>query len=230
MNKEDYYKLLGKVFRADKKFDKAEGAYTKAIEIKKNFFGAYLALGDLYAAQGQVNEAIKSYNDAVKVNPDIVDPYMQLGSIYEKKGEIDKAKKYYQKVLKINPEFALAANNLAWIYSEHGGDIEEALSLARIAKEKLPDDPGIADTLGWIYYKKGLFHTALPFLEESVGKIENNPIIHYHLGMAYSKSGEKEKAKEHLSASLAINSEYKGAVEAQKTLEVLIQDESSSEE
>ena len=42
--------------------------------------------------------------------------------------------------------------------------------------------------------------------------------------------GEKEKAKEHLSASLAISSEYTGAVEAKKTLELIQQAESEAQE
>ena len=33
-------------------------------------------------------------------------------------------------------------------------DVDAALPLAETAKEALPDDPSVSDTLGWIYYKK----------------------------------------------------------------------------
>ena len=56
--------------------------------------------------------------------------------------------------LEIRKDFAPAANNVAWVLAEHGGNIDEALNWAQVAKEKMPQDPSIMDTLGWIYYKK----------------------------------------------------------------------------
>ena len=49
------------------------------------------------------------------------------------------------KVLALNPRFAPAANNLAWILSEHGGDKDKALTLAQTAKEQAPEDPRVSD-------------------------------------------------------------------------------------
>ena len=79
---------------------------------------------------------------------------MLLGTIYDYKGQHQQANEQYQKALAINPNSALAANNLAWNYVEYGGNLDVALALAQTAKAQLPDIPGIADTLGWIYYKK----------------------------------------------------------------------------
>jgi cellulose synthase operon protein C len=50
----------------------------------------------------------------------------------------------------------VVANQLAYIYLEHGGDVNVALGLAQQAKQKMPDSPNVADTLGWAYYKSGL--------------------------------------------------------------------------
>ena len=43
--------------------------------------------------------------------------------------------------------FAPAANNLAWVLSEHGGDRDRALALAQTAKELAPEDLNLSDTL-----------------------------------------------------------------------------------
>ena len=53
----------------------------------------------------------------------------------------------YEKGLALNPRFATAANNLAWILSEHGGDRDRALALAQTAKEQAPEDPHLSETL-----------------------------------------------------------------------------------
>jgi len=50
-------------------------------------------------------------------------------------------------VLALSPRFAPAANNLAGVLSEHGGDKDKALALAQTAKELVPEDPHVSDTL-----------------------------------------------------------------------------------
>lgn len=79
-----------------------------------------------------------------------------LGIIHDglKEHEQAQAQAHYEAVLKLNPRFAPAANNLAWILVEHGGNLDVALSHAQMAREQQPNDSYIADTLGWIYYKK----------------------------------------------------------------------------
>jgi tetratricopeptide (TPR) repeat protein len=67
--------------------------------------------------------------------------------VYGVQQKYDKAKEYYQKALKINPTFAPAANNLAYLYTEKGGNVDEALNLAQSAKEQFPDDLHISDAL-----------------------------------------------------------------------------------
>jgi Flp pilus assembly protein TadD len=118
----------------------------------------------------------------------------------------------------MNPRFVPAANNLAWLYTEHGGDKEKALQLAQTAKELAPEDPRISDTLGWILYKRGVYQRALALLKESATKLPNNPQVHYHLGMAYAQVGDKENARKAL--ALAVNSPatYQGKDDARKML------------
>ena len=50
----------------------------------------------------------------------------------------------------------VAANNLAWMFAETGENLDMALQLAQAATRRVPEQPEIQDTLGWIYYKKGL--------------------------------------------------------------------------
>jgi uncharacterized protein HemY len=85
-----------------------------------------------------------------------------------------------------------------------------------------PNDPGVADTLGWINYKKRLYPTAVTLLKESNTKLkESNPEVLYHLGMAYHKNGDSMLATETLRKALASDKNFNGRDEAKKTLEEL---------
>ena len=59
------------------------------------------------------------------------------------------------------PDFAPAANNLAWLITvSKEPDLGEALRLAMTAKQQMPNDVHIIDTLGWVHYKRGSFGLA----------------------------------------------------------------------
>ena len=77
-------------------------------------------------------------------------------------------------MLAIDPRSAIAANNLAWIYLDSGENLDIALQLAQTAKAALPNLPQVNDTLGWIFYKKGLFSLAEGPLKLAVER-DNNP-------------------------------------------------------
>jgi Flp pilus assembly protein TadD len=55
-------------------------------------------------------------------------------------------------------------------------------------------------------------------LKEANEKIPNNPVIKYHLGMAYYKNGENELAKNELKKALELDPKFPGAEEAKNTL------------
>jgi len=199
----------------------AETNYKKAIELNPNIAGFYISLGSLYTRQNIADKAVQEYNLAIQKDPNSISAFMGLGIIYDTQKKYDQAKEYYQKALKINPKFAPAANNLAYLYAEKGGNVDEALNLAQSAKEQFPDDPHISDTLGWVYYKKNVFSRAIVYLKEANDKIQNNPMMRYHLGMAYYKNGEKENARRELKKALALDPKFSGSEETKEVLSKL---------
>ena len=105
--------------------------------------------------------------------------------------------------------------------AERGGNIDVALNLAQKAKEQVPDDPHISDTLGWIYYKKNVPGRAVAYLKEAAEKLPNQALVRYHLGMAYHKNGNRDLAKKELAEALKIDPKFQGADEARATLNAL---------
>ena len=143
---------------------------------------------------------------------------MVLGIFYDQKGEKEKAESHYRKALDINNDFAPAANNLAWNLAERGIKIDEAFRLALFAREKTPEDPHAMHTLGWINYLLGHYWKAVVELKNCVSRMPDNPVFHYHLGMAYYKNKQYENAKISFKKAFQIDPNFKGADDAHRLL------------
>ena len=213
--------LLGRVYQAQNDAKLAEAAYKKAIELNPEISGAYLALGQLYASGGKEQEALAQFQDALKVNHKHQMAPMLTGIIYTTRGGMPQAQTYFEKVMEVTPNFAPAANNLAYIYFEFGGDKEKAFQLARKANELAPEDPQIQDTLGWIVYSRGDYQWALRLLNDAATKLSDNPEVLYHLGMTQLKLDQKDKAKESLEKALQLSADFRGHAEAKQSLEAI---------
>ncbi len=212
------YNLKGGLYLARNLAEPAESSFRAAIAASPNFLPPYYGLARLYLMNKDVDKAVEQYQALLEKNPNQTGPHMVLGTLYSNLKRFDLAEKHYRTALSINPDFTPAANNLAYLLSEHGNDLEEALRFAVSAKAKKPDDPFIKDTLGWIYYKMGLFPDAIRELSESVEKLPDNAMVNYHLGMAYYKSGANQTAKMRLERALKLNSKFAYAEQAKKIL------------
>ena len=146
---------------------------------------------------------------------------MILAIIYESQKKYDDAIQHYRKILDSNPGSSIAKNNLAYRLAEKDENLNEALQLAQEAKEKYPNDPGITDTLGWVYYKKGLYDNAINNFLSSAKDLPDNALVHYHLGMAYFKKGETDGAKTALERALELNAKFENADHARQILSTL---------
>ncbi len=164
---------------------------------------------------------MQEYERLLEKNPKAASAHMILGMIAEQGNEIQKAQTHYRKTLDIEPKFSPAANNLAWLMAEHGGNLDEALAFAENARAQLADNPNIADTLGWFYYNKNAYLKAVSLLQEAAEKLPENPVVQYHLGMAQFKNGDRQQGKKSLEAAFQLSPNFPGSEEAKATLEML---------
>lgn len=168
--------------------------------------------------QQAYDQAIAQYETVLKTQPKAAAPYVLLSMLYDYQGKSDKGSEYYQKALQIDPKAVAPANNLAWYYAERGTNLDEALTLARTAKERLPTHPDVTDTLGWVYHKKAEYSRAVNVLQEGVKAHPNNPTLRYHLGIAYYKTEKKDLAKTELQQALKLQANFPGAQAAKDVL------------
>jgi len=198
--------------------DRAERSLLQAIQLDPSSLGAYSHLGQIYIGQKRLDEAAAQFEQMASKQPRPVAPVTMVGIIREMQGRADDAQKAYERVVAVDPRAPVASNNLAWLMAERGGNLDIALQHAQAAKQGLPDQPEVNDTLGWIYLKKGLAALAIPPLHEAVDKAPANPTYHYHLGLAQLKNGDTVHARTSLSQALKLNPSFAGAEDARKAL------------
>jgi Flp pilus assembly protein TadD len=80
--------------------------------------------------------------------------------------------------------------------------------MAQTARRQLPDSPNTADTLGWAFYKKSVYGSAITLFREAVTKQPQNPLFNYHLGLAYAKSHQRALARQQLDRVMRIKPNF----------------------
>ncbi len=192
--------------------EKARALYEKALEEKPDLIGAYYGIAQIDALNGDLEASIQSYEKLLSKNPKHLPSHMMLALSRERQGKYEEAAAAYRKVLEISPTFAPAANNLAWLLAENlNGDLDEALRLAETAKEQLPKEASVTDTLAWVHFRRGSARVALPIIEEALDleKLagedrQPNPEILYHAAAIKAEAGRTEEAKETIIQALKI--------------------------
>jgi len=214
--------FAGRTYAAGGDLAGAEALFRKALERDNTYLSAYGALGTLFASQGRLREARAEFEALAERMPKPVVPLTMIGLLLQAEGDHAGARTKFERVMQIDPQAAVAANNLAWIYADRGGNLDVALQLAQTAQKQLPDVAEINDTLGFIYYKKNLASLAISTLRVSAASEPGNPTYQYHLGLAYAGAGDSERAQQHLKRALSLNASFAGSQDARDRLSSLL--------
>ncbi len=202
--------LKSNVFTAERNQPQAEEELKKAMAIDDGYLPAFSAYASLLAARNQIGEAINEYKKIVEKKPS-ASVFTLIGMLEDARGNASEAEKNYRKALEIEPETPIAANNLAWLITANGGNLDEALQLAQSTVDKNQNVAGYHDTLGWVYHKKGLHAPAVEQLKKAVALDEAearqtnsnvNPAYRLRLGMALASAGDKSSARREVENSL----------------------------
>jgi Flp pilus assembly protein TadD len=213
--------LAGRTNLMTGRFEDAEGMLNRAIEADPSALEAYSTLGQVYLQQRRLEDARKIFEQRAKRESRPVEALTMVGLIYEMQQRTDDARKVFEQVLSLDPNATVAANNLAWIYAENGGNLDVALQLAKVAQAALPDSPETSDTLGWVYLKKEIYDLSISTFRRAVEVAPTNAKFQYHLGLAYARSGDKNRAKTTLQTALRLKSDFDGAADAKRVLDGL---------
>ncbi len=213
------FNLLGEIQIAQRDFVRADENFRKAASIQPQWIVPLNNMVNSYLLQGKKENALSLLESVIKATPDNYTAYMSIARIYINYKEYTKAVQTFERVLARKPEMWTAANDMAYLICETGGDLDKALALAQKSLAQRPEEPVILDTIGWIFFKKGDVSKAIDYLERAQSRsITVSPSLNYHLGMAYAKAGRKSSAKEFLKKAVSSPEDFMGKAEAQKML------------
>jgi len=182
------YQLLGQWSKRAGDTAAARKAFEGAKTADPHFMPADLSLAEMEIENGQDAAALHRLGEVVTADPKNVGALLLSARAQEAVGAHTAEVATYRMVLSVDQSNLIALNNLAYVLA--ADDPDEALKLAQQAAEKAPDSPNVQDTLGWIYYRKGLYSMAVRYLKTAVDK-ETTPRRQFHLGMSYLKVGDQ---------------------------------------
>jgi tetratricopeptide (TPR) repeat protein len=188
-------------FRAGR-YAEATAQFQKLIDKKPNSSELYVRIGEAKKSAGDIKGAIEAFNKASELEPRNVIAHLDLAMTYEQTGRDADARKSYEDVIKLQPDNVEALNNLAYLKADGNVDLDQALTYAKQAQQKRPNDPNVMDTVALIYIRKNLTDDSLRLLRELVSQKPDNPTFHLHLAMALYQKGDRPLAKKELETAL----------------------------
>lgn len=213
-----HYFLLARLYIASKELDRAETALFEAVKLQPDLYAAYARLTAMFVASNRADEALVSLQRRLENDPENIPILMLKGMVQQLSNQVGAARDTYETLLGVRPRFAPAANNLAYIYQEEEGMLERAFELAEIARTEAPDNPDIADTLGWILYKRGDYERALELILEAAVARPGSGEILYHLGLAHYRQREFQESGEAFNKAIELDPDSPLAEEANAIL------------
>ena len=115
-NSDSNWAMLGRKYKNEGSFTKAEAAFSRAIELNPKNDVAYEELSLLYRDVGKSDQAIQAVCRAVEINPNNDSAYVKLGVLYNNEGKTVDSEQALSRALEINPKNSDAYMELGWLY------------------------------------------------------------------------------------------------------------------
>lgn len=216
--------LLGDIFAATKRPDKAREQFEQIIALHAESPLAYGRLADLQSQAGQLPSAIETLKTGVQATKRNAFLVFRLGQALQERGDYEASLAAYDEVVKSHPDSEAVINNLAMLLVNHRKDDPASINRAAELVKRFEGSGEwvLLDTLGWVQFRSKSYAQALATLEKAAKQVSPvPPELQYHLGMVYASLGQADKAKAMLEAALSSKGAFPGIDEARATLDGL---------
>jgi tetratricopeptide (TPR) repeat protein len=189
--------IAGRLYAEHGWLTDARRCYKRALQIDGERRSAANLLAELDMKEGNYSGALLSGAQAGGSESSLL-----RATDAERLHDFDTAIREYGKSVNQGDTTGIAANNLAWLLAERGGNMERALSLAQKAKSLSPGSPAVLDTLGFVRLKRREYSQAIDVLKaaERLAKEQQSAaqlaVIQRHLAEAYFRSGQTRLASD----------------------------------
>lgn len=138
-------------------------------------------LAVIYALSGRKRLAEFELNKLLDTGYMTPSVYGAIAYVAWEQDDTEKCIKYYEEALKYDSENLTSMNGLGYVLACQDKDLTRALSLCKKSVDNSPNSAACLDSLGWVYYKLGLYEDARKYLEQAAGIDKKNKIILEHL-------------------------------------------------
>ena len=168
----------------------------------------HLDMGTAYLKSGQYSSALREFISAEKLNPRDPEIHYCLGISYYGIRLDDRAITEFKKAIDLKSNYPEAHNYLGSIYLNAGSYDKAIKEFQMTISDEMYETPAIAlNNMGWTYYKKGDYKTAIAKYNEALIRNPNTNIpflIQKNIGIAYLADNQINEAIHHLKESLQI--------------------------
>jgi tetratricopeptide (TPR) repeat protein len=179
----------------------------RAVETAPDYHLALATLASARAAQGRPEAAISLYERAIAIVPDPT-TLAAVGDLYAAAGNDRTARDRYATVEAIatlgGTNRQVYDRSLALFRADHGGDLVEALAIARGSLRARRDVYG-HDALAWVLYRMGRPDAARRASDRALMLGTPDPRLWFHAGMISAALGDEARARRELGTALAFS-------------------------
>ncbi|MGZ4787588.1 MAG: DUF3857 domain-containing protein [Terriglobales bacterium] len=215
------YSNLGLTYYNQRRYEEAEPQFRKQIEVDPLDKWAHMYLGEMLNQEKKFADAEPELEKANAITPENPAILLALGTAQLALGKTEKAQTSFSKAVSIAPAPG-TWNNVAYALAEHKVNLELAQQYAEsavatisaqlrnveLANMTITPLAGVYflgtcwDTLGWVHFQKGDLPQAEKYLM-AAWNLSQGATTGDHLGQLYENKGDRDKAIEFYSLSLA---------------------------
>ena len=143
-----------------------------------------------------VLERFDDMHDNAALRREMREIRLSLSHVCTKLDNNAEAEEWLDQVLDEFPDDPGALNDLGYLWTEQGKNLQWARQMIQKAVDSEPENAAYLDSLGWAYYQVGQYAEAVQWLEKAAVGDEPDGVILDHLGDAYWKVDQPDKAVE----------------------------------
>ena len=202
---------LAKLYEATGDTAHADMYYTMTQDERPNYAYGLAGLARLAANRKDYATAINFYTHAdTSVNDFAIKE--ALSDVYNLSGQKNKADALMQQAIDSMNVQAQSGNNnenighyvdkeLAYAYLKVN-DYDKALEHALLEYNRRPNNIDVNEAVAWVYYCKGDYAKALPYIKTALKTNSKNPVLLCHAGLIFAKNNDKASAKQEFATAL----------------------------
>jgi tetratricopeptide (TPR) repeat protein len=210
--------LLGRLYLNQGNLGQAEAAARHSLAGDASRASAHLLLGRIFERRGDLSQASAEFAAAIHDAPSQVRGYLLAGDLLMKQGRPQKAQAYFDAARLQAPGSAAVKLALVRCWGARGTNLDQALGMAQDLKSRFPQNPRVADAIGWIYHQRGVNPPAIEELQSAARALPQDAFVQFHLGMAMLAQGKRIPARQYLHRALQLGLPAPEQTEARQAL------------